>query len=145
MFWSPLGRCISQKREALILKKWVMFCTVHVCVQIKVFLFTRFTLLVAHPSFRILATMNPGGDFGKKELSPALRNRFTEIWVPAIADRADIIQIINDRFTCSQSDLIPFAHKLLEFVSWFNEQQCKMSNILRESLFLLIMWVELVT
>lgn len=25
--------------------------------------------------------MNPGGDFGKKELSPALRNRFTEIWV----------------------------------------------------------------
>ena len=29
--------------------------------------------LVAHPDFRILATMNPGGDFGKKELSPALR------------------------------------------------------------------------
>ena len=28
--------------------------------------------------------MNPGGDFGKKELSPALRNRFTEIWVPSI-------------------------------------------------------------
>jgi midasin (ATPase involved in ribosome maturation) len=28
---------------------------------------------VAHESFRILATMNPGGDFGKKELSPALR------------------------------------------------------------------------
>jgi midasin len=25
--------------------------------------------------------MNPGGDYGKKELSPALRNRFTEIWV----------------------------------------------------------------
>jgi midasin len=25
--------------------------------------------------------MNPSGDFGKKELSPALRNRFTEIWV----------------------------------------------------------------
>lgn len=25
--------------------------------------------------------MNPGGDFGKRELSPALRNRFTEIWV----------------------------------------------------------------
>ena len=38
--------------------------------------------LVGHEDFRILATMNPGGDFGKKELSPALRNRFTEIWVP---------------------------------------------------------------
>lgn len=25
--------------------------------------------------------MNPGGDYGKKDLSPALRNRFTEIWV----------------------------------------------------------------
>ena len=32
-------------------------------------------------SFMIFATMNPSGDFGKRELSPALRNRFTEIWV----------------------------------------------------------------
>ena len=36
--------------------------------------------ITANPSFRLLATMNPGGDFGKKELSAALRNRFTEIW-----------------------------------------------------------------
>lgn len=28
--------------------------------------------------------MNPSGDYGKKELSPALRNRFTEIWVQPI-------------------------------------------------------------
>jgi midasin len=34
----------------------------------------------AHDNFRIFATMNPGNDFGKKELSPALRNRFTEIY-----------------------------------------------------------------
>lgn len=34
----------------------------------------------AAANFRLIATMNPGGDFGKKELSPALRNRFTEIW-----------------------------------------------------------------
>lgn len=34
----------------------------------------------AHDSFRIIATMNPGGDHGKRELSPALRNRFTEIY-----------------------------------------------------------------
>jgi midasin len=38
--------------------------------------------LTAHPQFRVMATMNPGGDFGKKELSPALRNRLTEIYVP---------------------------------------------------------------
>lgn len=28
---------------------------------------------------RVVATMNPGGDFGKRELSPALRSRFTEV------------------------------------------------------------------
>ncbi len=27
--------------------------------------------IIAHPNFRIIATMNPGGDLGKKELSPA--------------------------------------------------------------------------
>lgn len=31
------------------------------------------------PDFLFAATMNPGGDFGKRELSPALRNRFTEV------------------------------------------------------------------
>ncbi len=34
----------------------------------------------ATDSFRLCASMNPGGDFGKKELSPSLRNRFTEVW-----------------------------------------------------------------
>ena len=36
-----------------------------------------------------MATINPGGDYGKKELSPALRNRFTEIWVPSMPDPED--------------------------------------------------------
>ena len=31
--------------------------------------------------------MNPGNDYGKKELTPALRNRFTEIWAEAITCR----------------------------------------------------------
>ncbi|GJN93579.1 hypothetical protein Rhopal_006636-T1 [Rhodotorula paludigena] len=43
----------------------------------------------------ILAIMNPGGDFGKKELSPALRNRFTEIWFPAVGDPIDLLHIIG--------------------------------------------------
>ena len=38
----------------------------------------------AQKGFYIIATMNPSGDFGKKELSPALRNRFTEIWVEPV-------------------------------------------------------------
>ena len=37
--------------------------------------------IVGAEKFRMVATMNPSGDFGKKELSPALRNRMTEIWV----------------------------------------------------------------
>ena len=31
--------------------------------------------------------MNPGGDFGKRELSAALRNRFTEIWVESLLNK----------------------------------------------------------
>jgi len=40
--------------------------------------------IVAHENFIIIGTMNPGTDFGKRELSPALRNRFTEIWVEPV-------------------------------------------------------------
>ena len=35
-------------------------------------------VIVAATGFRLVATMNPGGDYGKKELSPALSNRFTQ-------------------------------------------------------------------
>jgi midasin len=51
----------------------------------------------AHSDFRILATMNPGGDFGKRELSPALRNRFTEIWVPPVSSEADVSTVVGGR------------------------------------------------
>jgi midasin (ATPase involved in ribosome maturation) len=69
--------------------------------------------LVAHPNFRLLATMNPGGDFGKKELSPALRNRFTEVWVPAITNLDDLRSIVQDRLP--HQDLRPLAEPLLLF------------------------------
>jgi MoxR-like ATPase len=68
--------------------------------------------LVAHPNFRLLATMNPGGDFGKKELSPALRNRFTEVWVPAITNLDDLRSIVQDRLP--QEELRPLAEPLLQ-------------------------------
>lgn len=54
--------------------------------------------VIAAEDFRIMATMNPGGDFGKRELSPALRNRFTEIWVPSISNLFELIQIIETQF-----------------------------------------------
>lgn len=53
--------------------------------------------IVAHENFFLLATMNPGGDYGKKELSPALRNRFTEIWVPSVTDIDELKSIATER------------------------------------------------
>ncbi|BFG04951.1 midasin [Drosophila madeirensis] len=50
----------------------------------------------AKAGFQFLATMNPGGDFGKKELSPALRNRFTEIWCLPSDNKADLIEIAHN-------------------------------------------------
>ncbi|KAI0564898.1 AAA ATPase [Gracilaria domingensis] len=55
-------------------------------------------LVEGHINFRILATMNPGGDYGKRELSPALRNRFTEVWIPKPGKLEDFVPIIDDRF-----------------------------------------------
>ncbi|KAK3879278.1 hypothetical protein Pcinc_016138 [Petrolisthes cinctipes] len=55
-------------------------------------------IINAHDLFRLVGTMNPSGDFGKKELSPALRNRFTEIWCPKVEinrSASDVIAIIE--------------------------------------------------
>ncbi|KAJ1335201.1 midasin [Microdochium nivale] len=60
--------------------------------------------------------MNPGGDFGKKELSPALRNRFTEIWVPPLSGNEDILQIISSKL---RPEFCHFAKVIVEFAYWF--------------------------
>ncbi|KAK6358357.1 AAA ATPase midasin [Orbilia blumenaviensis] len=74
--------------------------------------------ITAHPEFQFFATMNPGGDYGKKELSPALRNRFTEIWVPPMYDFDDVLQI-------TETKLIPiykaYASAMVKFGFWFNQ------------------------
>lgn len=70
-------------------------------------------------SFQFLATMNPGGDYGKKELSPALRNRFTEIWVPAVTDRDDLLNIISEQISHPQLKEGDYATKMLDFISWY--------------------------
>ncbi|KAM0753166.1 P-loop containing nucleoside triphosphate hydrolase protein [Meredithblackwellia eburnea MCA 4105] len=74
-------------------------------------------LVVGADGFKILATMNPGGDFGKKELSPALRNRFTEIWVPHVDQIDDLLQIIGSRWR--DACLKVYGALILEFGSWF--------------------------
>eukprot|EP00438_Fugacium_kawagutii_P009773 Skav218794 [mRNA] locus=scaffold1140:170567:172432:- [translate_table: standard] len=72
----------------------------------------------ALPSFRLFATMNPGGDFGKRELSPALRNRFTEIWVDAI----DFSTKEAEDLVASQLPWSQLARPMLNCVTWFNER-----------------------
>uniref|UniRef100_A0A672UVV0 Midasin n=1 Tax=Strigops habroptila TaxID=2489341 RepID=A0A672UVV0_STRHB len=86
-------------------------------------------LLVAGKKFRILATMNPGGDFGKKELSPALRNRFTEIWCPQSNGRDDLIQIVKHNLHPGLSlgginyQGTDIAELMMDFVEWLTNQE----------------------
>ncbi|KAF8073543.1 midasin nuclear AAA ATPase [Lyophyllum atratum] len=70
----------------------------------------------AHDHFKLIATMNPGGDYGKKELSPALRNRFTEIWVPRVEDRYDLELIVGNLW--KHEALKQYTLPLLDFVEW---------------------------
>lgn len=56
-------------------------------------------IIKAKENFKFFATMNPGGDFGKKELSPALRNRFTEIWCRSTDTFEDLIQISEQKLS----------------------------------------------
>ncbi|ETN99813.1 type A von Willebrand factor domain-containing protein, partial [Reticulomyxa filosa] len=93
--------------------------------------------IIAHPSFRILSTMNPGGDFGKKELSPALRNRFTEIWVPSLMEsNEDLLAIIKERAR-NQSELVHFAPLIIDFMKWLKSQ-----NEIVVSLRDIVSWVD---
>ncbi|XP_071469317.1 midasin isoform X1 [Marmota flaviventris] len=86
-------------------------------------------LLTAGKNFRVLATMNPGGDFGKKELSPALRNRFTEIWCPQSTRREDLVQIISHNLrpglSLGRTDHkgADIAEVMLDFIDWLTHQE----------------------
>ena len=80
----------------------------------------------AHENFRIFATMNPGGDFGKRELSPALRSRFTEIWVPQISAREDFELVLNLVLGPSLSKTL--ADPMLTYVDWYNAEICGEKN-----------------
>ncbi|KAK0546374.1 AAA ATPase midasin [Tilletia horrida] len=77
-------------------------------------------LLVASEGFQIAATMNPGGDYGKKELSPALRNRFTEIWVPHVDEREDLLRILGSRW--AEDALREWSEPILDFAKWINAE-----------------------
>jgi midasin len=71
----------------------------------------------ASPGFQFLATMNPGGDYGKRELSSALRNRLTEIWVPPLSEQMDIIPILQSRLG---PDFSGIPQVMIDFAQWFS-------------------------
>ncbi|MBI4971448.1 MAG: AAA family ATPase, partial [Candidatus Omnitrophica bacterium] len=59
--------------------------------------------VVIHPEFRLMATMNPiegmtGENTARLNLSPALRNRMREIWVPSDKSDQELKMIIEGRF-----------------------------------------------
>ncbi|KAF8388344.1 hypothetical protein HHK36_027010 [Tetracentron sinense] len=91
--------------------------------------------IIAHPNFFLLATMNPGGDYGKKELSPALRNRFTEIWVPPVSDLNELRRIALDRLV--KPELSYIVDPMLNFWEWFNQLQTGRMLTVRD----LLAWV----
>lgn len=74
------------------------------------------SLVVASDGFQFLATMNPGGDYGKKELSPALRNRFTEIWVSSMEDFSDVQLIVSSKLA---APLAYLGEVIVQFSKWF--------------------------
>ena len=75
--------------------------------------------ILACDGFQFCATMNPGGDYGKKELSPALRNRFTEIWVPNVDDNVELIEIARDKLALRWTG---FAESMVTFGGWFSHR-----------------------
>ena len=73
--------------------------------------------VAAFDGFQMYATMNPGGDYGKKELSPALRNRFTEIWVPPIQDVQELLAIARVKLAEPYAYL---AASIVAFATWYS-------------------------
>ncbi|KFY35146.1 hypothetical protein V494_06163 [Pseudogymnoascus sp. VKM F-4513 (FW-928)] len=73
----------------------------------------------ATEGFQFFATMNPGGDYGKRELSPALRNRFTEIWVPSLSEMEDVLQIVDSKLKAPTKK---FAKPMVDFAEWFGKK-----------------------
>ncbi len=73
-------------------------------------------LITASDGFQFLATMNPAGDYGKRELSPALRNRFTEIWVSQTSENEEILEIVRAKLSPQWTQ---FSMPMVSFAAWY--------------------------
>ncbi|XP_023760194.1 midasin [Lactuca sativa] len=94
--------------------------------------------IIAHPKFFILATMNPGGDYGKKELSPALRNRFTEIWVPPVTEMNELKCIALEKISNPEISFV--VDVMISFWEWFNQLQTGRTLTVRD----LLSWIDFI-
>ncbi|XP_032667152.1 midasin [Odontomachus brunneus] len=82
------------------------------------------TVIVADEKFVFIGTMNPGGDYGKKELSPALRNRFTEVWCEGCAVRNDLHNIIVHNLRVELQTLKEsVSNAILRFTEWLHNTE----------------------
>lgn len=98
------------------------------------------SMVVADGGFQFLSTMNPGGDYGKRELSAALRNRMTEIWAPQLSEDEDILPILQMKLKLGQEE-IPRA--MLQFAKWF-KMTFQSSSATTLSIRDLLAWVDFV-
>ncbi|KAF9871646.1 denitrification regulatory protein nirq [Colletotrichum karsti] len=98
------------------------------------------SFVVGADGFQFFATMNPGGDFGKKELSPALRNRFTEIWVPAMSETDDMLDIVLSKLGPAFKS---FGVPVVQFAHWFG-QTFRSSSSTAFSIRDILIWVNFI-
>ncbi|XP_072761011.1 midasin [Anoplolepis gracilipes] len=100
-------------------------------------------VIVADEKFIFIGTMNPGGDYGKKELSPALRNRFTEVWCEGCMARNDWRDIIvHNLCIVSQSTKESVAAAILRFTEWLHTTEVgkKLTVTIRD----VLTWVDFI-
>ncbi|GBM39498.1 Midasin [Araneus ventricosus] len=105
--------------------------------------------ITAKEGFQFFATMNPGGDYGKKELSPALRNRFTEIWCPSnISEKSAVIQIVEHnirpdlRLKKGKDFYFNYGEKIADFLAFYSQLPFgKMTTITARDV---LTWVEFI-
>ena len=81
--------------------------------------------------FRFVATMNPGGDYGTKELSPILKNRFSEVWCPSLASSEDLLAIVARSLAPGLQDL---AERIVKLCTWLRESGAGLTVSVRDVL-----------
>ncbi|VDP20601.1 unnamed protein product [Soboliphyme baturini] len=94
----------------------------------------------ATPGFQLMATMNPGGDYGKKELSKALRNRFTEIWCDASYEEADVNSVLVHNLQTGDE----FAVMIFEYLTFLSREGLQHRNRFTLSIRDMLSWVSFI-